>query len=126
MEVEGFDGSVVRVDVAHDGLGGHNLLLIDNFSETLVETDSIHGGKVKAVHRVPKVDPLVANTVTRDRTEDEACLRRSHETVGRKESVASAVRVVSFQNNFRRLTAARTPRQSQAWIRRATCSPSTR
>lgn len=126
MEVEGFDGSVVRVDVAHDGLGGHNLLLIDNFSETLVETDSIHGGKVKAVHRVPKVDPLAANTVTGDRTEDEACLRRSHETVGRKESVASAVRVVSFQSNFRRLTAARTPRQSQAWIRRATCSPSTR
>lgn len=125
MEVEGFDGGVVRVDVAHDGLGGHNLLLIDNFGETLVETDSIHGGKVKAVHRVPKVDPLAANTVTGDGTEDEACLRRSHETVGRKESVASAVRVVSFQS-VGRLTAARTPRQSQAWIRRATCSPSTR
>lgn len=97
MEIKGFDGSVVRVDVAHDRLGGHNLLLIDNFSETLVETDGIHRRKVKAVHRVPKVDPLAANTVTGDGTEDEACLRRSHETVGRKESVASAVQVVSIE-----------------------------
>lgn len=95
MEIEGLDGSIVRVDVADDRLGSHNLLLIDNFSETLVETDRVHRGKVETVHRVPKVDSFAANAVSGDGTENKACLRRSHETVGRKESVASAVRRVS-------------------------------
>lgn len=114
MEIERLDGSIVRVDVADDRLGSHHLLLIDNFSETLVETDRVHRGKVKAVHRVPKFDSFTINAVSGDSTENKARLRWSHETVRRKESVASAVHQIVSKQTSKRWTAARTPRRSQA------------